>query len=138
MHYSARVKTLYQLRSRHGGSCWDGFYGLDFWFLGFINRNVSPPPRCAGGLGLAAVQLGSAAGGAVSGTAGGPPKRAFLRGLGVRCAASSRDTRFASELAEAGAAPLDVVLNSLTSPGEVLRYWALPFLDCDSDAAGEA
>lgn len=38
----------------------------------------------AGGLGLAAVQLVAAAGAITAGTAGGPPKRHFLRSQGVR------------------------------------------------------
>ncbi len=71
----------------------------------------------AGGLGLAAVQLASAAGAVVVGTAGGPPKRSFLRGLGVGSAVSSRDTQFATELPAAGGGAVEVVLNSLTSPG---------------------
>jgi NADPH:quinone reductase-like Zn-dependent oxidoreductase len=59
-----------------------------------------------------------AAGAVALGTAGGPPKRALLRSLGVAHAAGSRDTGFACDLALA-AGGADVVLNSLTSPGMV-------------------
>lgn len=66
---------------------------------------------------MAAVELAASVGATTVGTAGGPPKRGYLRGLGVRAAASSRATDFATDLFSAGAAPVDVVLNSLTSPG---------------------
>jgi len=71
----------------------------------------------AGGVGLAAVQLARAAGGEVISTAGGSGKRSLLHSMGVDNVINSRDTMFASELAELGGA--DVVLNSLTSSGMV-------------------
>jgi len=71
----------------------------------------------AGGVGLAAIQMASALGGSVVATAGGSTKRALVRSLGVSAAVNSRDTQFASEMAELGGA--DVVLNSLTSSGMV-------------------
>jgi NADPH:quinone reductase-like Zn-dependent oxidoreductase len=71
----------------------------------------------AGGVGLAAVQAAAAAGAAVYGTAGSSAKRHLLRTLGCRVAVGSRDTSFVSEVALAGG--VDVVLNSLTSPGMV-------------------
>jgi len=51
------------------------------------------------------------------GTAGSPAKRSLLRSLGVSTVVASRDTSFVSDLAVAGG--VDVVLNSLTSPGMV-------------------
>jgi NADPH:quinone reductase-like Zn-dependent oxidoreductase len=71
----------------------------------------------AGGVGLAALQVVSAVGGAAVATAGSPSKRSLLRSLGVGTVVGSRDTLFASEVALAGG--VDVVLNSLTSPGMV-------------------
>jgi NADPH:quinone reductase-like Zn-dependent oxidoreductase len=71
----------------------------------------------AGGVGLAAVQVAHAAGATVVATAGSPSKRSLLRSLGVKVAVSSRDTSFVTDLAWAGG--VDVVLNSLTSPGMV-------------------
>ena len=52
------------------------------------------PFVCAGGLGLAAVQVASALGGVPLGTAGSSSKRAFLRGYwgGVHSAVNSRTT----------------------------------------------
>ena len=82
-----------------------------------------------GGLGLAACQLAASVGAVVVGTAG-PSKRAFLRASGVQGVFNSRDTRFSEEVVQT-AAPggsgkdsgdvlgVDVVLNSLTSPGFV-------------------
>jgi NADPH:quinone reductase-like Zn-dependent oxidoreductase len=71
----------------------------------------------AGGVGLAAVQVAHAAGATVVATAGSPSKRSLLRSLGVKVAVNSRDTSFVTDLAWAGG--VDVVLNSLTSPGMV-------------------
>ena len=50
-------------------------------------------------------------------TAGNPFKRALLRQLGVQHVAGSRDTAFAEVAAQLGG--VDVVLNTLTSPGMV-------------------
>ena len=71
----------------------------------------------AGGVGLAAMQVIARAGATAVATAGSPNKRALLRTLGARNVLGSRDTAFASELAELGGA--SVVLNSLTSAGMV-------------------
>jgi NADPH:quinone reductase-like Zn-dependent oxidoreductase len=76
-----------------------------------------------GGLGLAAVQVARALGASVVGTAGSASKRAFLRGYaggGALPVLDSRTTAFAAEAAALGTAGgVDVVLNSLTSPGMV-------------------
>ena len=71
----------------------------------------------AGGVGLAAIQVAQVAGAQVLATAGGPPKRSLVHGLGARHVLGSRDTAFVSEAAELGRAA--VVLNSLTSSGMV-------------------
>lgn len=47
-----------------------------------------------GGVGLASIHLGKAAGSTVLSTAGSSFKRAHLRSMGVDTAASSRDTTF--------------------------------------------
>eukprot|EP00887_Chlorella_sp_A99_P003362 scaffold26.g3362.t1 len=74
----------------------------------------------AGGLGLAAVQVARALGAIPCGTAGSPSKRSFLRAYwgSVPCALDSRTTQFAGQL-EQLEGPVDMVLNSLTSPGMV-------------------
>ena len=71
----------------------------------------------AGGVGLAALQQASMLGCSVCATAGSPAKRMVLRLLGVKDVVSSRDTSPVTELAHVGG--VDVVLNSLTSPGMV-------------------
>jgi len=71
----------------------------------------------AGGVGLAALQVLQGKGARVVATAGSPAKRSLLRSLGVSAVVGSRDTEFASSLAVVGG--VDVVLNSLTSPGLV-------------------
>jgi len=71
----------------------------------------------AGGVGLAAVQAAAAAGASVVATAGSSAKRHLLRSLGCKVAVGSRDTTFATDITLAGG--VDVVLNSLTSPGMV-------------------
>jgi NADPH:quinone reductase-like Zn-dependent oxidoreductase len=71
----------------------------------------------AGGVGLAALQVLQGKGARVVATAGSPAKRSLLRSLGVSAVVGSRDTEFASSLAVVGG--VDVVLNSLTSPGMV-------------------
>ena len=72
-----------------------------------------------GGVGLAAVQVASALGCRVLATAGSPAKRAALRCVGVAGTADSRSTAFAYTAAIVGAAGggIDLLLNSLTSPG---------------------
>jgi NADPH:quinone reductase-like Zn-dependent oxidoreductase len=71
----------------------------------------------AGGVGIAAIQMVAALGGETVATAGSSSKRALVRSLGPSQVLGSRDTLFASELAEVGGA--SVVLNSLTSSGMV-------------------
>ena len=79
-----------------------------------------------GGLGLAAVQIVESIGARVIGTAGGPTKRTMLRssstgGEGMCIALDSRSISFASESYEVNLKKkgVDVVLNSLTSPGMI-------------------
>jgi NADPH:quinone reductase-like Zn-dependent oxidoreductase len=81
----------------------------------------------AGGVGLAAMQIIKAAGAQGLTTAGSPSKRALLRMLGAKRAASSRDIAFVGELLETGGSA-DVVLNTLTSIGMVAASLAL--LNC--------
>ena len=72
-----------------------------------------------GGVGLAALQVARALGCQVVATAGSAAKRAYLRRLGVGAVADSRACSFADALATASeVGGVDVVLNSLTSPGE--------------------
>ena len=71
----------------------------------------------AGGVGLAALQMVAALGGTTVATAGSPNKRALVRSLGAQQVLGSRDTEFATQLAEVGG--VSVVLNSLTSSGMV-------------------
>jgi NADPH:quinone reductase-like Zn-dependent oxidoreductase/acyl carrier protein len=71
----------------------------------------------AGGVGLAAIQVAQVLGARVVATAGSPYKRGVVRCRGVEVALGSRDIQFASEAAQLGG--VDVVLNSLTSPGFV-------------------
>lgn len=78
----------------------------------------------AGGVGLAAVQYIHAAGAVAYATAGSSWKRALLRSLGVEHVASSRDTGFVDSLA-LPKGNVDVVLNSLTSPGMVTASLAV-------------
>ncbi|HEX3662578.1 MAG TPA: SDR family NAD(P)-dependent oxidoreductase [Acidobacteriaceae bacterium] len=63
----------------------------------------------AGGVGLAAVHLCRKLGAEVIATAGSEAKRAYLRGLGIRCVYDSRSLEFASQIPNG----VDVVLNSL-------------------------
>ncbi|PNG99823.1 Phenolphthiocerol synthesis polyketide synthase type I Pks15/1, partial [Tetrabaena socialis] len=83
-------------------------------------------PAAAGGVGLAGAQVAAMLGGSVVATAGSPSKRALLRGLGVRHVANSRDLSFAEDVVLAtGGRGVDVVLNSLTSPGMVTSSLAV-------------
>ena len=71
-----------------------------------------------GGVGLAALQVATALGCRVLATAGSPAKRATLRCSNVLATADSRSTDFADTVAVAtSAGGIDLVLNSLTSPG---------------------
>ncbi len=71
----------------------------------------------AGGVGLAAVQVLATAHAEVVASAGGPSKRALLRQLGIQRVVNSRSSAMASDVAALGG--VNVVLNSLTSPGMV-------------------
>jgi NADPH:quinone reductase-like Zn-dependent oxidoreductase len=71
----------------------------------------------AGGVGLAALQLVQAIGAQPIATAGSPSKRSLLRSLGVEHVVNSRDLTCFEGIARLGG--VDVVLNSLTSPGMV-------------------
>ncbi len=71
----------------------------------------------AGGVGLAAVQVLAAAQAEVVASAGGPSKRALMQQLGIKHVVNSRSSTMASDVAALGG--IDVVLNSLTSPGMV-------------------
>jgi NADPH:quinone reductase-like Zn-dependent oxidoreductase len=71
----------------------------------------------AGGVGLAALQLVQAIGAEPIATAGSPSKRSLLRSLGVAHVVNSRDLTCFEGIARLGG--VDVVLNSLTSPGMV-------------------
>lgn len=75
----------------------------------------------AGGVGLAAMQMASEANATVIATAGSPFKRSVLRNLGIDIVLGSRDLQFAEELFAAchGEEGIDVLLNTLTSPGFV-------------------
>lgn len=79
-----------------------------------------------GGLGQALTQVAALAGARVSGTAGGPSKRAWARRrLGLGSLLDSRGLGFASDLAVADAHTPDVIVNSLTSPGMVAASLAV-------------
>jgi NADPH:quinone reductase-like Zn-dependent oxidoreductase len=71
----------------------------------------------AGGVGLAALQVLRASGASAVATAGSPSKRSLLRSLGVSSVVGSRDSVFVGPVCCLGG--VDVVLNSLTSPGMV-------------------
>eukprot|EP00878_Enallax_costatus_P044002 GHUV01052139.1.p2 GENE.GHUV01052139.1~~GHUV01052139.1.p2 ORF type:complete len:146 (-),score=57.99 GHUV01052139.1:83-520(-) len=71
----------------------------------------------AGGVGLAALQVLQHLGAVAVCSAGSPSKRSLLRSLSVSAVVGSRDSMFVGPLAAAGG--VDVVLNSLTSPGMV-------------------
>ena len=84
--------------------------------------NINPASHvlvhaAAGGVGLAAMQVITAAGATALTTAGSPSKRALLRQLGSRHVSSSRDTLFVEEMALTGGAT--AALNTLTSTGMV-------------------
>ena len=71
----------------------------------------------AGGVGLAAIQVLVEAQAEVFATAGGPSKRSLLRQLGIQHVIDSRSLSTTGDVAMLGG--VDVVLNSLTSPGMV-------------------
>jgi hypothetical protein len=71
----------------------------------------------AGGVGLAALQVVSSVCAIAIATAGSPSKRSLLRSQGVYAVVGSRDSVFVGPVSCLGG--VDVVLNSLTSPGMV-------------------
>ena len=77
----------------------------------------------AGGVGLAVIQLLGILGVEAFTTAGSPMKRRLLRSLGVGRVSSSRDIKFTEEFSAFGG--VDVVINSLTSPGMLAASLAL-------------
>ena len=76
---------------------------------------------CAGGLGLAAIQVATAAGARVLATAGSVQKRSYLRRQGVDTVVSSRSLDFGAHLGCREGTQPTIVLNCLTSPG----WWHL-------------
>jgi len=70
----------------------------------------------AGGVGLAASQVAHSKAIHVVATAGSSSKRSLLRHMSCQTVVNSRDTTFASDLAQLGV-KISSVLNSLTSPG---------------------
>ncbi len=70
----------------------------------------------AGGVGLAASQVACSKAIHVVATAGSSSKRSLLRNMSCQTVVNSRDTAFASDLAQLGV-KTSSVLNSLTSPG---------------------
>ena len=74
----------------------------------------------AGGVGMAAVQLGLKEGAEIFATAGDPLKRTFLKRLGVHHVFDSRSPEFAAEIMDVtGGEGVDLVLNSLA--GEMIQ-----------------
>ena len=71
----------------------------------------------AGGLGLAAIQIATAAGARVLATAGSVQKRTYLRQHRVASVVSSRSLDYGEHLGCREGAQPTIVLNSLTSPG---------------------
>ena len=80
-------------------------------------ESLSSTYSVAGGVGLAAMQIVQVCGAQLYATAGSPAKRSLLRSLGAQHVVNSRAPDFTSDLAQTGG--VDVVLNSLTSPGMV-------------------
>ncbi len=71
----------------------------------------------AGGTGMAAVYLAQAAGAEVFATCS-PPKQVYLHSIGVKHVFNSRNTEFGTAILDiTGGSGVDVVVNSLTSPG---------------------
>ena len=76
-----------------------------------------------GGVGLAAVSIGSALGCQVLATAGSATKRGHLRRQGLKQALDSRSASFTDPLLSC-MGPADLVLNSLTSAGRFSYFFA--------------
>ncbi len=75
-----------------------------------------------GGVGLAAINVANSLGCRTVATAGSAFKRMYLRKSGVLTAVDSRNTSFTDPLLIASGS-VDVVLNSLTSPGVLQLRW---------------
>ena len=91
--------------------------GLSFEMAGLKAGDRVLIHTASGGVGLAAVELARAAGAQVFATASFP-KQPYLRSLGIEHVFDSRSTDFGQEILEAtGGEGVNVVLNSLTSPG---------------------
>jgi len=72
----------------------------------------------SGGVGLAAINVVRANGGIIFATAGSKRKRRYLESIGVQNVYDSRNTDYSARiLAETEGRGVDIVLNSLTSPG---------------------
>lgn len=88
-------------------------------------RDMGPGTRVlvhagTGGVGLAAIQVARALGCQVVASAGSPAKRCTLRRMGVAATADSRSTGFTDSQATATSGRgVDLLINSLTSPGEL-------------------
>ena len=90
------------------------------WSVGSRSGERVLVHAATGGVGMAATSVLCALGGTPIGTAGSAAKRHQVRGGGVAGVFGSRDTCFSSEVcAVTGSLGVDVVLNSLTSPGFV-------------------
>lgn len=86
-------------------------------------RNMGPGTALmvhagTGGVGLAAIQVASALGCCVSASASSPAKRLQLRRMGLSTISDSRASSFTESLNTVHSQGIDVILNSLTSPGK--------------------
>ena len=91
--------------------------GLSFEMAGLKAGDRVLIHTASGGVGLAAIELARAAGAQVFATAS-LPKQSYLRSLGIEHVFDSRSTDFGQQILEAtGGEGVNVVLNSLTSPG---------------------
>ncbi len=89
------------------------YYALHY--LGRISQGERVLIHAAtGGVGIAAIQIATAAGAEIFATAGSPQKREFLKNLGVQHVMDSRSLAFADEVMDlTGGKGVDIVLNSL-------------------------
>lgn len=92
-----------------------------------FSNGTELPPRSrilvhagTGGVGLAAISVATGLGCHVVATAGSAIKRSYLRIQGITDTADSWSTLFTEPLLSSGG-PVDAVLNSLTSPGELMQ-----------------
>ena len=91
--------------------------GLSFEMVGLRPGDRVLVHTASGGVGLAAIQLATAAGAEVLATAS-QQKHAYLRSLGITHVFDSRTPEFGDRvLAATDGAGVDVVLNTLTGPG---------------------